>query len=187
MILVIDLAVKNMFPARISAGERTFPQLGFNRLIIRDDGHARETWFGDDHYGYINYECIPFGPVDPAVGVIKVEDLKGQARAIIMNYACHSDAVWGNYAISADYPGVACRIVEQTLGNKANCLFIEGAAGNIAPLFKTPGRLGPDDPFKTDYSLIERMGKLLAIETLKLTESLSPKIKDEAELKFMSD
>src|ERR1035437_4922161 len=30
---VVGLALKNMFPARISAGERTFPQLGFNRLI----------------------------------------------------------------------------------------------------------------------------------------------------------
>jgi neutral ceramidase len=183
----IDLAVKDMFQARISAGERTFPQLGFNRLIIRDDGHAREAWFGDDHFDYINYERIPFGPVDPAVGVIKIEDTKGQVRAIIMNYACHSDVVWGNYAISADYPGVACRRVEEAFDNKANCLFIEGAAGNIAPLFKTPGRNGPDDPFQTDYSLIERMGKLLAIETIKLAESLNPGIKDDAQMKFMND
>ena len=187
LVLAIDLAVRNMFEARISAGERSFPQLGFNRLIIRDDGHAREAWFEDDHYGYINYERIPFGPVDPAVGVIKIEDIKGQTRAIIMNYACHSDAVWGNYAISADYPGVACRLVEEAFGKKANCLFIEGAAGNIAPLFKTPGRDGPDDPFQTDYSLIERMGKLLAIETIKLTESLTPKAKDEADIKYMTD
>jgi hypothetical protein len=104
-----------------------------------------------------------------------------------MNYACHADAVWGNFAISADYPGVACRLVEQAYGNKVNCLFIQGGAGNIAPLFKTPGRNGPDDPFQTDYSLIERMGKLLAIETYKLSESLSPKIKEEPEIKFMSD
>jgi neutral ceramidase len=184
---VVGAAVKNMFPARISAGERTFPQLGFNRLIVRDDGHAREAWFEDSHYTYINSERIPFGPVDPAVGVIKVEDMDGQARVIILNYACHSDAVWGNFAISADYPGVACRLVEQDYGNKVNCLFIQGAAGNIAPLFKTPGRSGPDDPFQTDYSLIERMGKLLAIETYKLSESLSPKIKEVPEIKFVSD
>jgi neutral ceramidase len=186
MVRVIDLAVKGMFPARISSGERSFPQLGFNRLIVRDDGHAREPWFEDGHYTYINSERIPFGPVDPAVGIIKIEDMDGHPRAIIMNYACHSDAVWGNFAISADYPGVACRFIEKKYP-KANCLFIEGAAGNIAPLFKTPGRNGPDDPFQTDYSLIERMGMLLAVEAVKLTESLTPKKGDDAELKFMTD
>ena len=186
MIRVIELAVKNMFEAKVSAGQRVFPQLGFNRLIIREDGHAREPWFEDDRYGYINFERIPFGPVDPAVGVIKVEDLKGQPRAIIMNYACHTDAVWGNFAISADYAGVACRIVEEKY-KKANCLFIQGAAGNIAPLFKTPGRNGPDDPYKTDYSLIERMGKHLALETIECAESLFPSPKDEPGLTFMAD
>jgi len=187
LIKVLDLAVSNMFQARISAGERSFPQLGFNRLIVRDDGHAREAWFEDNHYTYINSERIPFGPVDPAVGVLKVEDMDGQVRVIVMNYACHSDAVWGNFAISADYPGVACRFVEQAYKNKANCLFIQGGAGNIAPLFKTPGRNGPDDPFQTDYSLIERMGKLLAMETYKCAESLTPRIKEDAEIKFITD
>jgi neutral ceramidase len=187
LIKSVNLAITNMFPARISGGHRSFPQLGFNRLIIRDDGHAREPWFEDDHYSYINYERIPFGPVDPAVGVIKIEDMKGMVRAIIMNYACHSDVVWGNFAVSADYPGVACRIVEEAFGNKANCLFVEGAAGNIAPLFKTPGRTGPDDPFQTDYSMIERMGKLIAIETIKLAGTLKPDYGDIAEIKYMAD
>lgn len=40
---IIDEASKNMFEARISGGHRSFPQLSFNRLIVRDDGHARES------------------------------------------------------------------------------------------------------------------------------------------------
>ena len=73
IIKVIGQAIEAMFPAKISAGLRTFPQLGFNRLIIREDGHARESWFGDDHYRSENPDRIPFGPVDPQVGVIKIE------------------------------------------------------------------------------------------------------------------
>jgi hypothetical protein len=38
----MEAAVNNMFPARISAGHRSFPQLGFNRLVVREDGHARD-------------------------------------------------------------------------------------------------------------------------------------------------
>src|SRR5208282_1015940 len=39
----VEQALANMFPARISAGRRSFPQLGFKRLIVREDGHARES------------------------------------------------------------------------------------------------------------------------------------------------
>jgi neutral ceramidase len=187
MIKLAEMAVRNMFNAKISAGHRSFPQLGFNRLIIRDDGHARESWYSDDHYSYINPERIPFGPVDPEVGVIKIEDLKGQTRVIMMNYAAHADAVCQNYAISADYPGAACRKVEEAFGNKINCLFVQGAAGNIAPLYTVPRRTGPDDPFKTDYAPMERMGELLAFETVKLAKKMNPGNSDETDIKYMTD
>ena len=35
IIKALQEAEKSMFPARISAGSRTFPQLGFNRLSVR--------------------------------------------------------------------------------------------------------------------------------------------------------
>jgi neutral ceramidase len=182
----LDEAVKNMFPARISAGHRTFPQLGFNRLVVREDGHSRESWFSDDHYTSENPERIPFGPVDPQVGVIKIEDTKGQPRAILMNYACHADVVCQNYAVSADYPGAACKHVEEAFDNKLNCLFVQGGAGNIESLIISSRRTGPTDPFPTDYSTIERVGQLLAYEADKLTKTLSPK-GDDANIRFMND
>ena len=175
VIQAVEMAVTNMFPARISAGRRSFPQLGFKRLIIRDDGHSRESWMGDDHYAPINPERIPFGPVDQEVGVIRVDDTNGQARVIIMNYACHADVVCLSYAISADFPGVAARKVEEAFGNGVNCLFVNGAAGNVAPLFTVPRKTSPNDPFKTDYTPMERMGELLAYETVKVAKSLTGK------------
>jgi neutral ceramidase len=171
----VELALTNMFPARISAGRRSFPQLGFKRLIVREDGHARESWMGDDHYAPINPDRIPFGPVDNEVGVIRVEDTNGQPRVIIMNYACHADVVCLSYAISADFPGVAAKKVEEAFGYGVNCLFVNGAAGNVAPLFTVPRKTSPNDPFKTDYTSMERMGELLAYETVKVAKSLSGK------------
>jgi hypothetical protein len=190
VIAAVGMAVTNMFPARISAGRGSFPQLGFKRLIIREDGHARESWMGDDHYAPINPERIPFGPVDQEVGVIRVDDTNGQARVIIMNYACHADVVCLSYAISADFPGVACRKVEEAFGHGVNCLFVNGAAGNVAPLFTVPRKTGPTDPFITDYTPMERMGELLAYETVKVAKSLSGKSEEttiqyqDAALKF---
>ncbi len=186
IIEVIGKALKNMFPARVSAGHRTFPQLGFNRLIIRENGRARESWFGDDHYNVENPERIPFGPVDPEVGVIKVEDLKGNPRAIIMNYACHSDIVCFNYEISADYPGVAARKVEEAFGKDVNCLFVQGAAGNVESLQISRRRSGTNDPIKSDYAPMERTGELLAYEVIKLAKELKAD-REQASLKIMDD
>ena len=187
IIQVLDDATRNMFPARIAAGHRSFPQLGFNRLVVREDGHSRESWVSDDHYLCENPDRIPFGPVDPEVGVIKVEDSQGQPRAIIMNYACHADVVCQNYAVSADYPGVACRKVEQAFGTNLVCLFVQGAAGNIESLIISSRRTGPDDPFQTDYNSIERVGHLLSYETIKLARSLTPKAGKETTLRYLND
>ncbi|HWE36239.1 MAG TPA: hypothetical protein VG406_06675 [Isosphaeraceae bacterium] len=184
---VVEAAVNDMFPARISAGHRSFPQLGFNRLVVREDGHARESWFGDDHFTSENPERIPFGPVDPEVGVIKVEDETGRPRVIVLNYACHADVVCQNYAISADYPGAATRKVEEAFGDDLNCLFVQGAGGNIESLIISSRRTGPDDPFQTDYGTIERVGGLLAFEAIKLAKSLSPAARKETTIRYMND
>jgi hypothetical protein len=182
----VEASANGLFPARISAGHRSFPQLGFNRLVVREDGHSRESWFGDDHYTSENPERIPFGPVDPEVGVIKIEDREGRPRAIVMNYACHADVVCQNYAISADYPGAASRKVEEAFGDGLNCLFVQGAGGNIESLIISSRRTGPDDPFPTDYSTIERVGGLLAREAVKLARTLKP-AGEKTTIRYMND
>lgn len=182
----IDLASQKLFEATIAGGRNSFPQLGFKRLVVREDGHARESWMPDSHFTYLNPERIPYGPVDEEVGVIKVSDMTGNPQVIMMNYACHSDVVCDNYEVSADYPGAAAKRVEKAFGNKVNCLFVNGAAGNVAPLFTVPRRTGSDDFLKTDYSQMDRMGELLAYETVRVANSINPGGK-ETSIKIMTD
>ncbi|MDR1937564.1 MAG: hypothetical protein LBQ73_03560 [Tannerellaceae bacterium] len=182
----IKLASDNLFEATIGAGRKSFPQLGFIRLIVRDDGHARESWFHDELHSYLNRERIPYGPVDEEVGVLKISDKNGEPRVIMMNYACHADAVCDNYEISADYPGAAAQKVEEAFGYKVNCLFVNGAAGNVAPLFTVPRRTGPNDPLKTDYTQMEKMGEILAYETVKVAKSIHAS-NTKTSLKYMED
>ncbi|WCT10456.1 neutral/alkaline non-lysosomal ceramidase N-terminal domain-containing protein [Mucilaginibacter jinjuensis] len=186
IIKVVGEAVNHLFEARIGAGQRSFPQLGFNRLIVREDGHAKQSWIGDAHYKVENPDRIPFGPVDPEVGVIKIEDMKGNTRALVMNYAMHADIVCFNYAISADYPGVASRKVEEAYNNKVNCLFIQGAGGNIEALQISPRRSGPNDAVQTNYAPMERTGELLAWEVLKLAKSITP-LDGQTDIKYVTD
>jgi hypothetical protein len=179
-------ASASLFEATICAGRKSFPQLGFIRLIVRDDGHARESWYHDEHHSYLNRERIPYGPVDDEVGVLKISDRDGNPKVIVMNYACHADAVCDNYEISADYPGAAAGKVEEAFDNRVNCLFVNGAAGNVAPLFTVPRRTGPDDPLKTDYSQMEKMGAILAHETVKVARAISPQ-GVETSIKYVED
>ena len=128
MIDGLENAVKSMFPARISAGYKSFPALGYNRLVNRGDAPAM----------WRNTERIPYGPVDPEVGVIKIEDKEGNPRVILMQYACHPVVNGINYDISADYPGVAARMVEEEFGDNTICMFVQGGAGDINPMFLSP-------------------------------------------------
>jgi hypothetical protein len=186
VLVCVQVASSKLFEATICAGRKSFPQLGFIRLIVRDDGHARESWYHDEWHSYLNRERIPYGPVDNEVGVVKIADVNGNPKVILMNYACHADAVCDNYEVSADYPGVAARRVEEAFGNQVNCLFVNGGGGNVAPLFTVPRRTGPDDPLKTDYSQMEKMGEILAYETVKVAKTIQPQ-NQETSIRYMED
>lgn len=170
-------SVEHMFPARVSAGYRSFPQLGYHRLIRQEDGRARALWENPDR--------VPYGPVDPEVGVIKFEDRSGRPRLILVNYACHPVVVMRNYEVSADYPGVTCKLVEEAYGDGALCMFIQGAAGDINPMMMSRRRRRPEDV--TDYGPMETMGSLLAREVLRLTKSLKTPLDGPATLKAKPD
>ena len=178
MIDGLDEALKNMYPARISAGSATFPQLGYNRLLMREDGHRRALWE--------TWDRIPYGPVDPEVGVLKIEYKNGNPRVILMMYACHAVVNTVNYDISADYPGAATRKVDEAFGNNTMSMFIQGGAGDINPLFRSPYR-GPNNEPPTDYTQKEKMGTILANEVIKVVKSLPQQTNEKTTLKAMCD
>ena len=146
-------AQSSLFPGFFAAAE-TQIQLGYNRLVHRGD-------FAVTHFE--NPERIPYGSVDPQVGVIRITDHDSRIRAVLVNYACHP-VVLGprNTKVSADYPGVMRDIVEEQLEDDVMCVFIQGAGGDINPLFLARG-----DDRSTDFGLVERMGSMLAKEVLR--------------------
>jgi neutral ceramidase len=74
--------------------------------------------------------------VDRKIGMFRIDDLQGNAMAIIANYAMHGTVLGSdNNHISGDGPGIVADYVEKKTG--ATMLFINGAAGNVAPLYST--------------------------------------------------
>jgi neutral ceramidase len=128
----IQEASQRMVPARIGNGwGQTY--IGFNRRYIEVDGAVKMLWRNEP-------KVSTTFPVDPTVGVIRVDRSDGTPLAILVNYACHP-VVLGpeNVAYSADYPGEMRRYVEQEMGHGSMAFFLQGAPGDINPYYdKTP-------------------------------------------------
>jgi len=164
----IEEASKKLFPARVSAGFGEI-YLGHNRRKVDADGKATMFWR--------NAEKLPTSPIDPTVGVIRVDDETGKPRAVIVNYACHA-VVLGpdNRQISADYPGYTARRIERELPG-ALCLFTQGGAGDINPY------LDKQPVTENGFGEAEKMGNALAEEVLKVARKLKPAANDKAQLR----
>jgi neutral ceramidase len=154
----IKQAKQDLFPASFAAADGEI-QLGYNRLVQK--GLHSETYFE-------NPERIPYGSVDPTVGVIRITDEQSVVRAVLVHYACHP-VVLGprNRKISADYPGVMRNLVEEKLGEEATCFFFQGGAGDVNPLFMARG-----DDREGDFELVSRMGQMLAEEVLEVIDGM---------------
>jgi neutral ceramidase len=84
--------------------------------------------------GRVSLGLNPDGPTDRQLGVIRLERPDGSPIAVIANYAIHGTVLSGkNLEIGGDAPGVVSAYVEQKVG--APVLFVNGAAGNMAPIY----------------------------------------------------
>ena len=84
--------------------------------------------------GKISLGLNPDGPVDRQIGLIRIEKADGSPLVLIANYSMHGTVLSGKFlAISGDAQGAVSGYVEQKLG--APMLYINGAAGNIAPIY----------------------------------------------------
>lgn len=86
-------------------------------------------------YGYsINRRWLD-KPVDPAIGVLRVDDDQGNLLGVVSVFGCHAVVLgYDNLQISGDWPGYAMSQLEQQLGPGATCMFFQGGAGDVNPL-----------------------------------------------------
>ncbi|HGJ65965.1 TPA: hypothetical protein ENS27_11335 [bacterium] len=115
-------AQSKLEPAKLGIGKGS-SMANVNRRQFTSDGKC--------HLG-INAE----GAVDRQIGLIRLDRLDGTPIALIANYAMHGTVLGGgNCLITADAPGVVAEYVESKIG--APMLFINGAEGNVAPIYST--------------------------------------------------
>jgi neutral ceramidase len=116
----VEEAKKKLEPAKIGAGWG-FSQANINRRAVDIDGKA-------------SLGLNPDGPVDRRIGLIRIEKRNGSPLALIVNYAIHGTVLGQeSMVISGDVAGIVSQYVEEKVG--APVLFINGASGNLAPIY----------------------------------------------------
>lgn len=119
----IQEAQRQLAPARLGVGWG-LSYANINRRAKNANGKA---FLGMD----------PEGAVDRRIGVLRIDKADGTPMACIANYPIHGTVMGpNNTLISGDVPGVVAEYFEEETG--VPLLFINGAAGNIAPLYSFP-------------------------------------------------
>jgi hypothetical protein len=74
------------------------------------------------------------GPVDPEIGLLRLDRKNGQPLAVVYNFACHPIQGVPSRGNTADIIGFASKVIEESLGDGALALFVQGCAGDINPV-----------------------------------------------------
>ena len=152
--------------ARIGVGMGTV-DLSYNRL----------TRAPGEYLCGANKDRIRFGPLDPEVGVIRVDDLSGKPLAVLVHYTAHPTILIPVDIVSAGYPGYMCRFVEEEIGEGVTCLFVNGACGDIEPF----------DACSDSFEKAEAMGRVLADTVLNVHARTEALLRQETQIDFRSE
>ncbi len=169
----VQIAHKNMEDVRIGTAMGSLPEVLYNRRPKAKDGQVKMAFTvpeavaatrrieaGSDGRTRAAFTLPPeeapleFGPIDPTVLAVRMEDTNGHVVGSLIGLGCHPVCIYPflSTTISADYPGVATHVVEQAEGGTS--LFFLGLAGNAVPL-------------RRDVKPCEQLGKALGGEALK--------------------
>jgi len=117
------------------------------------------------------------GPVDNEVIVLCVEDRGGIPIAVMMNHGCHPTVLgYQNLYFSADYPGAARANLRRIYPDTV-FLFTNGASGDVSTRFSRR---------EQSFGEVERMGRLLAGEVLKVMQTLTTRPTAELRARTLS-
>jgi neutral ceramidase len=154
----VERAALHMAPAVLESGLTEESGISQYRRLLADDGRVVMNWepFPPERIRG------PLGESDPDVVAFRFREAGGNGGTIaaVLHHAGHPNTLSGdNYLISSEYPGLACRLIEQRWGGEA--LYLNGAQGSVdIDNFRDRGWDG-----------LERLGTALAAAAAKALEN----------------
>ncbi|HUG71482.1 MAG TPA: hypothetical protein VMM76_27300 [Pirellulaceae bacterium] len=152
----IKQASEKMVPVRIGVGQGHEDRVQENRRLKLKSG--REA---DVRHAYSlppDEEVAEVGPIDPEIGVLRLDRMDGETLAVVYNFACHPIQGVPSRGNTADMTGFASQVIEDNLSDGTIALFVQGCAGDINPI----SYKDVDHPRDA-----ETLGNLLGLSTLR--------------------
>lgn len=168
----VKRAYESMEPATAGAGEGHEDRISMNRTLRLKDGTGWTIRHSNPSPPDEVVESV--GPIDPEIGVLRLDRADGSPLAVVYNFACHPYVTVPEGGVTADFPGFASEVIEDNLPG-AMALFLQGAGGDITPiLYKDVNRARDSAP----------EGRILGLCTLKAVRAIETK---PAELKVVNE
>jgi neutral ceramidase len=158
---LVRQAASSLAPVLIGSASGREATISHYRRLLATDGHVVMNW-----EPYPRDKIVgPLGEIDPEVGVIKITPAAHprESLALLFNHAGHPNVMSGdNYLISADYSGLAERLLEKQFGGTA--IFFNGAQGTM----------DIDGLKDRDWPGVDRVAKALAGAVAETAERIEP-------------
>ncbi|OGV47765.1 MAG: hypothetical protein A2017_07235 [Lentisphaerae bacterium GWF2_44_16] len=169
----VKLAAKNMEEVKIGAGSGYEDRIMINRTLRLKNGKG---WtIRQSNPCPPDEEVESIGTIDPEIGIIRIDRMDGHPLAVLYNFACHPLIGVPGGTVTANYPGFASKVIEETLGNGSMAFFLQGAGGDVTEvLYKDVNRSRDSGP----------VGMMLGFSTLKALKGIKTQ---NAEINVISE
>jgi hypothetical protein len=157
-------ACASMTLVTLGAGVGREDRIMENRRVLLKDGSE-----ADMRRAYAlprDEDVAGVGPVDPEIGLLRLNRKDGRTLAVVYNFACHPIEGVPSGGNTADFPGFASKAIEETLGDGALAIFVQGCAGDINPAHYKDIH-NPRDA--------EPLGNRLGLSALRALRTIEPK------------
>ena len=128
----VKRAAGSLVPVKVGVGVGHEDRVSENRRVRLKNG--REA---DVRHAYSmppDEEVAGVGPIDPQVGVLRLDRQDGRTLAVVYNFACHPIMGVPSGGNTADLVGFASRVIEENLSEGTAALFVQGCGGDVNPL-----------------------------------------------------
>ncbi|QDT52693.1 Neutral/alkaline non-lysosomal ceramidase [Caulifigura coniformis] len=161
----VSQALKNLVPVRVGVGVGHEDRVSENRRIKLKSGKTVDVRHA---YSFAaDADIASVGPIDPAIGVLRLDRVDGRPLAVVYNFACHPIQGVPSGANTADMTGFASQVIEDNLGHGAVALFVQGCGGDINPV----SYKAVDQPRDA-----EPLGNMLGLSTLKAVHRIQTQV-----------
>jgi len=163
-IQAVKLAYQNMVPVNAGAGSGYEDRITENHILKLKNGKGWAIRHANPLPPDEEIESV--GPIDPEIGILRLDKKNGKTLAIVYNFTGHP-----YQSISEEtggYPSFASKLIEKNMGEGTIALFIQGFSGDVIPiLYKDVHSVRDQEPLGTmlGLSAIDAIRKIKPIKT----------------------